>query len=369
MATTYNELGIDPGEVERALDAGMTFPAAWYSDPAIHRVDLERIFRRSWQVVCAAARVAAPGDHAVGRVGDVPVIIVRGEDGVLRGFINVCRHRAFPLASCDGHRKTLQCRYHAWTYDLDGSLRVAPRSEHEVGFDRASYGLLPIAVEVLGGFVWAHGDPDAPSLASEHPLLHGLVEEWGLDGGAYTVQRERHYFDVAANWKIFVENSSECYHCPTVHKASFGDAYDVSVEEYTYVNTDRLLGQLTWPNRGAKTYTGNPGRYRYLYVWPGTFLNFDDVLASWMTVCPTGPESCRVEFDTWANAEAPAETVAAWEAMYLQTNEEDIEVVALQQHNLTSRAVPYGRLMPNAESAIAHFHRLVWNELRRVVAE
>ncbi len=364
MTLTYAELGIDPMAIDAALDAGMTFPAAWYTDPKIHQIEVESIFRRTWQVVCSIGPVSSPGDHAVGRLGDVPVIIVHGNDGVLRGFINVCRHRAFPIASCDGHRQTLQCRYHAWTYDLDGSLRQAPRSEHEDGFDRSEYGLLPISIEVLGGLVWGHADPEASTLAEEHPLLHGLISDWRLDASSFTVQRRRSLADVAANWKIYVENSSECYHCPTVHKSSFSDAYDVSYEEYTYVNQDRLLGQLTWPNRGAERFSGNPGRYRYLFVWPCTFLNFDDVLASWGKVYPTSPGTCQVEFDTWASPDAPPDLVEAWDAMYAETAAEDNEVVALQQGNLASRAVPFGRLMPNAESAIAHFHRMVWNELQ-----
>lgn len=368
MTTTFADLGLDPMAIERALNAGMTFPAAWYSDPAMHRLELTEIFRRSWQVVCFEARVAEPGDHAVSTVGDVPVIIVRGEDRILRGFINVCRHRAFPLASCDGNRRSLQCRYHAWTYDLEGRLRAAPRSDGEPGFDRDQFGLLPISVECLGGFVWAHPDPMAAPLAVEHPSLPDLIAEWGLDATPFEVAGQRDRFDVPANWKVFVENASECYHCATVHKASFGDAYDVSREAYQYINRDRLMGQLANPNRNAREFTGGSGSYRFVYVWPGSMLEFDgDLRASWMTVRPTGPDRCRVEFDSSARAGADPAIVASWDELYRRTNEEDNEVVALQQPNLTSCAVPYGRLMPNAEASIAHFHRVVFAEMRKVM--
>ena len=363
-----SNLDLDLTEVERHLDAGMTFPVAWYTDPGIYRLEFEAFHRNSWQAICFSRRVAGPGDHAVGTVGDVPIVIVRGEDMVLRGFINVCRHRAFPLATCDGSRKTLQCAYHAWTYDLDGRLRAAPRSDHEPGFDKDAFGLLPVAVEEVAGFAWAHPNPDAPPLAEEHPTLHALADEWDFDTEPYTIERGRHHFDVAANWKVFVENGSECYHCDTVHKDSFGDAFDVSPEEYLYVNRDRLIGQHAKPNPRAKRFTGGKGHYRYVFVWPCTMLEFDDVLASVLTVRPTGPESCRVEYETWAHRDADPATIEAWDDLYLRTNTEDVEVVALQQPNLTANAVPYGRLMPNAESAIAHFHRIVFEEVRAAIS-
>ena len=191
MDRTLSHLDIDADAIDQALAAGMTFPAAWYTDSEIHRIELEDVFRQTWQIVCFEQRVLNPGDHAVGEIGDVPVVVVRGDDGELRGFINVCRHRAFPVAECDGNRKTLQCRYHAWTYDLDGSLRAAPRAEHEPGFDRSEFGLLPISIEVLGGYVWGHTNPNAPSLSEEHPALHGLIEDWRIDVNQYSVPRPR----------------------------------------------------------------------------------------------------------------------------------------------------------------------------------
>lgn len=366
MERILNHLEIDAGAIDQALAAGMTFPAAWYTDPEIHRIEVEDVFRQSWQIVCFEQHVVNPGDHAVGEVGDVPVVIVRGDDGVLRGFINVCRHRAFPVAECSGNRKTLQCRYHAWTYDLDGSLRAAPRSEHEPGFDRGEFGLLPISIEVLGGFVWGHTNPNAPSLAEEHPALHGLVEEWHIDANQYSAPRPRTRYDIPANWKIFVENNSECYHCPTVHEG-FGDAFDVTYESYTYVNEDRLSGQTTASNQKDNVFAETSGAYRFIYIWPGTFIEVDEIRASWMKVRPVTPESCAIDWDVVADPAVPQKIADEWDAMYLATMEEDYGVVAAQQQNMTSRAVPYGRLMASSESSISHFHHIVWQELRKLI--
>src|ERR1700758_2595495 len=120
------DLGIDPDAVEEALANNWTFPARWYSDPEIYALELEGIFSRSWQYAGPLCKLPQPGDHIVCQVGRVRILITRGRDGELHGFINVCRHRAFPVAVEDGNRTTLQCRYHAWTYELDGRLRKAP---------------------------------------------------------------------------------------------------------------------------------------------------------------------------------------------------------------------------------------------------
>src|SRR5262245_32183241 len=107
-----------------------TLPFSWYTDPEIHEAEFDRIFHHCWQYIGRADKVSSPGDIVVGHVGDVPVVVTRDRDGVLRGFVNVCRHRGFRVMRDDCNRKTMTCPYHGWTYELDGRLRNAPRSEH-----------------------------------------------------------------------------------------------------------------------------------------------------------------------------------------------------------------------------------------------
>jgi phenylpropionate dioxygenase-like ring-hydroxylating dioxygenase large terminal subunit len=108
-----------------------TLPWSWYADPAVARLEQERIFRRAWQYAGHAGEVAEPGSFATARAGDVPVVLVRDADGELRAFLNVCRHRGSELADGAGRARSLRCPYHAWTYGLDGSLRAAPRLDRE----------------------------------------------------------------------------------------------------------------------------------------------------------------------------------------------------------------------------------------------
>ena len=372
--TTATQLGIDPEAIETALDRNMTFPARWYSDPAIYDVELEHIFARSWQLVAHESRIARPGDHHVCQVAHVPVILTRGLDGELRGFVNVCRHRAYPVATEDGNRKTLQCAYHGWTYELDGCLRRAPRSEREPGFDRSEFSLMPVSVEVFHGFVFVNPDPAAPPLSEAYPELEELWTLRNLDFSGFRYVSRSEY-EIPANWKVWVENATECYHCPTIHRSSFSDAWEVDVDVYEYVNVGGLLAQFTPYNPRAKTYRPQSGNgdgsagdgFRFVYIWPTSFFAVDDYVAFPGIIIPTGPESCRFVADFFVNPECDATFVDEWLEMYNLTIAEDCGAVLVQQPGLRSRMVPNGRLMPASESSIAHFHRLVWKSIAEAV--
>src|SRR5918995_7508617 len=124
------------------LADGRTIPFDWYSDPAVLRLESERIFRRAWQYAGRADQVAEPGAFFTCDLGGVPIVVVRDDEGAVRAFLNVCRHRGSLVCESEGRRSTLQCPYHAWTYGLDGSLRAAPLSELVPGFDQARLGLV-----------------------------------------------------------------------------------------------------------------------------------------------------------------------------------------------------------------------------------
>jgi phenylpropionate dioxygenase-like ring-hydroxylating dioxygenase large terminal subunit len=366
MSPSATQLGIDPQAIGEALDRNMTFPARWYSDPAVFDVELEHVFARSWQLVAPEHVVARPGDHHVCRVAHVPVVLTRDTAGALHGFVNVCRHRAYPVATEDANRKTLQCRYHGWTYELDGCLRRAPRSEREQGFDRAEFSLVPVAVESFAGFLFVNPDPAARPLREVYPELEELWTTRSLDFAGYRYVSRSEY-EIPANWKVWVENATECYHCPTIHKGSFSDAFEVDVDVYEYVNVGGLLAQFTPYNRSARTFKGNGSGgglgFRFVYMWPTSFFAVDDYVAFPGIIIPTGPESCRFIADFFVNPECDTAFVDEWLEMYNRTIAEDCEAVLVQQPGLRSRMVPHGRLMPGSESSISHFHRLVWRAI------
>ena len=223
-------------EIRSQLDQGITLPFSWFADPAVFALEQERIFARGWQYAGPIDWVAEPGQYLTCRAGLVPVVVVRDHDGVLNGFVNICRHRATEVAQGRGRRETLQCPYHAWTYGLDGCLRAAPRSQLEPEFDRSQFGLLPVAVDIWGPLVFVNRDLDAAPLRDVLGGLPALLESCGFsfDGLRF---RERRESVLAANWKAVVENFLECYHCPTAHPG-FSKVIDVDPEAY-HLSSDR----------------------------------------------------------------------------------------------------------------------------------
>ncbi len=166
----------------QSLETATALPARCYVGTESLERDLQRVFARSWQFIAHASQLAGSGDHVVGRIGHLPVIAVRGEDGEIHAFHNVCRHRAGPLAQCDGiGAKALRCRYHGWTYTLNGQLRSAPEMKDAQGFDIGGIHLPRLAVRVWQGVVFvAVGEANAPDFES---FVDGIAARIGDDRG------------------------------------------------------------------------------------------------------------------------------------------------------------------------------------------
>src|SRR6185369_17998480 len=175
--------------------------------------------------------------------GRTPVVVTRARDGELRAFLNVCRHRGFPVVEGAGKRETLQCPYHAWTYNLDGSLRTAPRSDEEPHFPKDELGLRSVAVGTWGPFVFVNADREAEPLADALGSMPAQVAELGLDVDNL-VFHTRWEAEVAANWKIVCENFLECYHCQVAHPG-LAEVLDVSPAAYALSTEGRLSSQRT----------------------------------------------------------------------------------------------------------------------------
>ena len=193
-----------------------TLPAAWYHDPAIFQRERQAIFRRHWWPLAREDQLASLGAYAAGEIAGWPAFVIRGKDGALRGFHNVCRHRGHKLASGSGNKKLLVCPYHQWSYDLSGQLKVAPNSENVAGFDQSVICLTRIRVENFLGFVFINLDPDCDSMDETYP---GIRQEM-LKLCADLEQRKhafQHFADEGCNWLTAVENYNECYHCAGVH--------------------------------------------------------------------------------------------------------------------------------------------------------
>ena len=256
------------------LADGRTLPFDWYSDPAVLRLERDRIFRRTWQYAGRADQVAEPGAFFTCDLGGVPIVVVRDKESGLRAFLNVCRHRGSLVCEGEGKRETLQCPYHAWTYDLDGSLRAAPRSDREPGFDKTELGLVPVSVDSWGPFVFVNPDGEAAPLAETLGELPELVAASGLDLESLRFL-ERSHGEYEANWKVCCENFLECYHCQVAHPG-FSKVVDVSVDAYVLEQSPTFSTQYgpvreTW--KGDFDPRGPIARGQFHFLWPNLTLN------------------------------------------------------------------------------------------------
>ncbi len=190
--------------------------AKHYLDPEIFEREKEAIFYRTWQYAAHASQLAEPGDYHCFSVAGQNLFLVRGRDGTVRCFYNVCQHRAHEMLEGSGNRSVLVCPYHAWTYDLKGRLMKAPGDRKVQGFQRQDICLEEVKVEDFHGFLFVNLDPDAEPMEAWYPGVHAALAEYvpGIDDLRPMLRNE---VEEACNWKVSVENYSECYHCARVH--------------------------------------------------------------------------------------------------------------------------------------------------------
>ena len=316
-------------------------PWVWYFDPDVLRLERQRIFRSAWHYVGHTGRLSEEPSYFACETGGVPAVVTRDADGELRAFLNVCRHRGAEIASGAGRRETLQCRYHAWTYGLDGRLRTAPRAAED---DLGEIALVPLRVEAWGPFLFVNADPDATPLAVDVELPFDPTE---LSFHA------RVEYSLAANWKIAVENYLECYHCPTAHPG-FSRLVDVDPDAY------RLEGNGgTWSQYGRAR--NGDGHCEFHLVWPGLKINLYPGFAN-LSIGPVWPESPErtVGFlDYFFGADVSEGAVRELIEFDDQVGREDTELVESVQRGVRCGLVERGRLLPENERLIAGFQRRV----------
>jgi carnitine monooxygenase subunit len=338
-----------------------TLPYSWYSDPEILRREQERIFRNAWQYVGHLGQLPEPGTFFSARAGQTPVLVTRARDGELRAMLNVCRHRGFPVAEGAGKRATLQCPYHAWTYELDGSLRSAPRSEEEPHFPKDELGLCRLPVDTWGPFVFVNAQRDAEPLAEALGSMPAQVGELGLDVDTL-VFYSRWETEIAANWKVVCENFLECYHCQVAHP-QLASLIDVSADAYALSTEGRLSSQHGAPREGAGTrmhLDGELPRSQFHFLWPNLGVNIfpgrPNISIGPMT--PVAPDRTYRFLDYFFGPDVGQEWIDELMAFDDQVGIEDRGLVEGVQRGMASGALEHGYLMGHSEQLIGHFQQL-----------
>ncbi len=380
---TRPKLDLDPRDValtQQPVERATMLPPAAFVDRQVLEWELDQIFR-GWVVAGHVSAVDEPGKFLVRQVGTDSVVIIAGEDGKPRAFLNVCRHRGAQLVEePEGQvRKRLRCPYHAWSYDLDGELRAAPHMDGVEDFDYSCNGLLGVRLAVIGGLVLIDLSGDAPDPNEHVGDLFDHLERYRLTDLRRAGETT---YEVNANWKGIAENYNECLHCPGVHPELNALSHYMSGEE--------VVGEGAWcggsmtlredastmaleqqPDR-AESLSGSEASHAdrppiegltaeqantvlYFALFPNALVSLHPDYVMLHTLWPQAPGhthvTCEWFFEQRTMAEPgfdPSDAIGFWDMV----NKQDWYVCELQQKGLVTRNYTAGRY--SAEEVDVH---------------
>ena len=353
-------------EIGAEVTEGNTLPATVYTDESVLEREQERIFQNSWQYVGSANAVTEPGEYFTASVAGRGLFVIRGDDGDLRAFYNVCPHRGSRMLAGSGQTNRIMCPYHNWTFETDGSFATAPaafsntvRNPELADCDVEGPGgecdsLEEIHVQTLGAFVFVNfGEEPVPFDDFVGEIPAALAAK---DLGAVEHDR-RLRRDLDCNWKVMVSNYLECDHCHSNHpdfvNAVNMEEYTVELEEYYSVQYGPLEedGEVV-------------GETRFYFLWPNTTINIYQSgggVAAYR-IEPTGTGTTELVADYYFPEDQPTAKRDEIVDTSLTLQKEDFELVERQHDGLSSGAIVQGRFGPN-EHAVHHFHQLVAGSL------
>jgi choline monooxygenase len=294
---------LDPSLYTKArlpLEHAESLPRWCYTAKEFYNEEVNRIFRKTWNFVGREDEIPSPGDFLTVDLFGESIIIIRDRTGKVQAFANTCRHRGTRLLSGSGRCPAIRCPYHSWTYALSGELIGTPGMEGIVGFSRADYGLFPVRQESWGGFMFVTLDPHCVPL-TQH--LGNAIETFSFYRFENMICSRRKEYDLACNWKLYIENAMEDYHTATVHHVSIGK--QVCTREPATSNWDAihmpaektcaiLPGQTTtFPHIPTLTGKSASGTY-FSVIYPNTFFATTQDCMWWLHVAPKGPALCMV---------------------------------------------------------------------------
>ncbi|MCB9642867.1 MAG: Rieske 2Fe-2S domain-containing protein [Myxococcales bacterium] len=356
------------------ISQAWTLPASWYLSDQMAQWEDQRIFSHHWQWVAHIDELREVGSFVTRQVAGEPLVILRDEDQQLRGFFNVCRHRAGRVARGCGKRQLLQCVYHGWTYRLDGSLHKTPEFQAPAGFSREAMALRPVEVAQWGPFVFAR-------LSKEGGLS---LEEWLDPIPAQTkhlpLEKMRFFkrvdYEIQCNWKVYVDNYLEGYHIPLAHPGLFReiDYKQYDVECFRYVSRQHAPVRPREDSLYVRHLAaGENPEALYYWAFPNLMFNFYPDNLQLNVILPLGKEKTLTIF-LWYLLEPDRPGVerefAASFAFSDQVQKEDIQICEEVQVGLRSRSYTQGRYVPERERGVHHFHGLLWESLKhKIISE
>jgi phenylpropionate dioxygenase-like ring-hydroxylating dioxygenase large terminal subunit len=357
-----------------------TLPGHYYHDPDIHAREKEEIWFKTWQFVGYRHDLTEPGDYITATIIDQPVFVVRSKEGDLRAYYNVCMHRGHILLEGKGNTRMITCPFHAWTYDLDGNLKVAGNSENVAGFDHDDFCLPEIRVEQLAHMVFVNFDADAPTLDS---MAGGIAQEFKdaiprFDDLKFV---RRDPYEIKANWK-FIFDQMECYHCPVIHPQIMGKdtyltpSFEITEHEFWSTTITRGNQKVIREMRDSLPFDFGPDDDitdgHIWFIWPNLLFvaHRGNSNIKVIHIMATGVESCVQNVDNFCLNDPPTEkdlgSMNYWRNVLAP---QDITSMEKQQLGVHARGYTQGRLMVDSERSwqsehgTHHFDKLIWLSL------
>lgn len=374
--------------VRRPLLEASMLPPRCYVDAEFHARERERVFARAWNLVGDVGRIPSTGDYFTIEVAGTDLVVLRGDDGAVRCFANVCRHRGCRLVTGRGNARALRCPYHGWTYGLGGELRGAPQMMHTRDFDAADNGLAPVRLERVGPLLFVNLDAHAADLSDYLGDLARTLACYDLDDLRCTRRRE---IDVPCNWKVYYENLMEPYHTPYVHAGGLARKNEDAGAEMLSGNSSAPFGAggrdspvhielgenhavLAARHAGSRALLPGAepfpamstlrGRARegshWVYVFPCTTLSLQRECVWYNQIIPRGAHAITLVIGSLFPAATAArddfeERVQPYYERLDRTAGEDLAIVVEQQAGLASPLARAGRV--SHLEAICHAHR------------
>jgi len=345
------------------INQAETIPSTWYTEKIIYEFEIDHLFNQSWQCIGHVNQLHNVGDYILFELFDNPLIIIKDDKENLQSFYNVCKHRGGPLAIEPGNTKLLQCKYHGWTYKLDGSLHKHPKFEDVENFDKNDFCLNFLNTIVWEGLIFIALENPAVRLSD---LLSGIKDKIApIDINKYNFYRRVEY-PTHCNWKVYIDNFLEGYHLPFVHP---GLSKVLNAKEYITETSEHYSLQYS-PLQVNEIY--GSGEAFYYFIFPNIMLNILPGRLQTNLVLPVSKNKSLVIFDYYIDDTTSSESIKRIEVDITFSDEvqkEDIYICEKVQRGLESKGYDKGRFSPKEEMGVYHFQSMLKKYYHRFVNE
>lgn len=282
------------------FERARAMPRSVYTSQDFLKQELENVFRKDWLCAGRSSSLSDPGDYTTMEIAGEPIMVLRDRDGVLRAQSNVCRHRMSTLLEGHGTVGSIVCPYHAWTYNLDGTLRGAPAMMHNEAFCKSDIRLPQVRCEDWNGWIMVTLNPDAAPVADALSGVDALIGHYRMENYIESF-RETHRWNT--NWKVLAENFMESYHLPVCHSGTIGNTVDLALMtcpeglpafNYHWIMKNNELA-LTLAHPNNKHLQGEDRRKTYLLsIYPSLLITLTPGYFWYLSLHPDGPDHVKI---------------------------------------------------------------------------